>query len=203
MKKLTLFILYFICFSAFSKAQNVNSIDPMNIAAFEERLQKKLINLEREGTFNRLNKALQRELHEQMQYPPSVAGLHITTHPRTWLFNPTVTVPYDLKNAKGEVIIAKGTAINPLSTTFLPYTLIFYNAEDVKQIKWAQLQENKFQGKTKLILVSGSPAIQTSLFKKPVFFDQGGRLITRFGITQIPAMVQQEGNRLRISEVHL
>jgi conjugal transfer pilus assembly protein TraW len=37
----------------------------------------------------------------------------------------------------------------------------------------------------------------------PVYFDQQGSLIRRFGIRQVPALVSQEGLRLRIDEVAL
>jgi conjugal transfer pilus assembly protein TraW len=33
-----------------------------------------------------------------------------------------------------------------------------------------------------------------------VYFDQQGVLTTKFGITQVPALVSQEGMRLRIDE---
>ena len=34
-----------------------------------------------------------------------------------------------------------------------------------------------------------------------VYFDQQGALTSKFGITQVPAMVSQEGLRLRIDEL--
>ncbi len=37
----------------------------------------------------------------------------------------------------------------------------------------------------------------------PVYYDQQGTLTRRFGIRQVPALVSQEGSRLRIDEVVL
>ena len=38
-------------------------------------------------------------------------------------------------------------------------------------------------------------------WKSSVYFDQGGKLIKRFSIAQVPAIVRQEGKRLRIDEL--
>jgi conjugal transfer pilus assembly protein TraW len=38
-------------------------------------------------------------------------------------------------------------------------------------------------------------------WKRPVFYDQGGTLIRRLGIRQVPAVVSQDGKRLRVDEV--
>ncbi|KXS30377.1 MAG: Type-F conjugative transfer system protein TraW, partial [Candidatus Gallionella acididurans] len=38
-------------------------------------------------------------------------------------------------------------------------------------------------------------------WKIQVFYDQGGTLTRRFGITHVPAIVRQEGKRLRIDEL--
>ena len=35
----------------------------------------------------------------------------------------------------------------------------------------------------------------------PFFFDQGGRLAARFGIAATPALVEQAGSQLRITEI--
>jgi conjugal transfer pilus assembly protein TraW len=37
----------------------------------------------------------------------------------------------------------------------------------------------------------------------PVYFDQQGLLIRRLGITQVPALVSQEGLHLRIDELEV
>jgi conjugal transfer pilus assembly protein TraW len=34
-----------------------------------------------------------------------------------------------------------------------------------------------------------------------VYFDQGGALVRKFGISQVPAIVSQEGRMLKVNEV--
>jgi conjugal transfer pilus assembly protein TraW len=38
-------------------------------------------------------------------------------------------------------------------------------------------------------------------WKQTVYYDQGGSLVRRLGIRQVPAIVSQDGKRLRIDEV--
>ena len=38
-------------------------------------------------------------------------------------------------------------------------------------------------------------------WNKPVYYDQDGVLVRKLGITAVPAIVSQEGARLRIDEV--
>ena len=38
-------------------------------------------------------------------------------------------------------------------------------------------------------------------WKRPVYFDQHGQLVERLGIRHLPALVSQDGKRLRIDEI--
>ena len=92
-----------------------------------------------------------------------------------------------------------GSEINPLSKVKLHSVLLFYNADDKAQVAWASEKVKQFKN-VKLILVGGSVHSQLELFKQPVYFDQQGRLIDFFKITQVPAMVTQKDLLLLVSE---
>ena len=40
-------------------------------------------------------------------------------------------------------------------------------------------------------------------WQRPVYYDQHGLLTAKFGIRQVPALVSQEGMRLRIDELEI
>lgn len=80
-------------------------------------------------------------------------------------------------------------------------TLLFYNADDPAQTQWAQVQNNKLQNHTKLILVGGSVSSQMRLFNKSVYFDQGAFITQRLQIHHVPAIAYQKGTQLVIEEV--
>ena len=65
----------------------------------------------------------------------------------------------------------------------------------------AQAIVDEHQGKVKLILTGGSYLDLMRRWKRPVFFDQHGQLVERLGIRHVPALVSQDGKRLRIDEI--
>ncbi len=119
--------------------------------------------------------SFQQAIETHMDKPEPVSGLSRTKTPRTYFFDPSFVMPYSLRNMDGKVLIAAGTRINPLETVSLPETLIFYDGDDLVQVRWALLQKARFQLKDKLILVGGSIEEQQRLLKKSIYFDQGGQ----------------------------
>ncbi len=55
----------------------------------------------------------------------------------------------------------------------------------------------------KIILITGSPIKMMERAGLPIYFDYQGKLTTKLGIKHVPAIVNQQGNRLRIEEVLL
>ena len=55
----------------------------------------------------------------------------------------------------------------------------------------------------KPILIGGAPLKLMREWKREVFFDQGGVLSRKFLLQQVPAVVTQDGKRLRVDEVRL
>lgn len=202
---LTIILLCILClltWNAFAKNLGViGQTYPITEFDLRHIIQQRLLTLQQNGELNKLTIKLNQALQQQMDKPQPISKLKRTTQSRTWLFNPSIRIPYDLKNANGDVIIPAGTTINPLNTLSLSETLLIYNADDPEQVRWAQRQNMLLKNNDKLILTGGSITSQMKLFKKAVFFDQNGRLTARFQIKQVPAIVTQQGKRLKIQEV--
>ena len=90
-------------------------------------------------------------MQQQLLEPKTVPNLIRTQEPKTRLFDPSIQIPYGLKNAAGEIILPAATTVNPLDTVPLSYTLVLYNAEDEIQVKWAIAEDQKLKGKDKRI----------------------------------------------------
>jgi len=58
-----------------------------------------------------------------------------------------------------------------------------------------------YNGRVKPILVGGSYIQVMKNWQIPVFYDQQGLLVRKLGIAAVPAIVSQEGSRLRIDEL--
>jgi conjugal transfer pilus assembly protein TraW len=52
-----------------------------------------------------------------------------------------------------------------------------------------------------VILTGGSYLDLMRRWKRPVFFDQQGTLTDKLGIRHVPALVTQDGKRLKIEEI--
>ena len=74
-------------------------------------------------------------------------------------------------------------------------------ARDREQVARARKLIDERQGKVKVILTGGSYLELMRHWKRPVFYDQQGQLTDQLGIRHVPALVTQEGRRLRIDEI--
>lgn len=146
---------------------------------------------------------LYQERLQQIDRPKPIKGLTRTEKPHTWLFKPTLKLSHDLTNAEDQVIALAGTEINPLHTVALPYVLILYNGDDKQQVEWVRHRDTELKGQDKLILVGGSVIEQMQLFKKSVFFDQGGLITEHFQLKHMPVQIQQRDQLLQIEEIKI
>jgi conjugal transfer pilus assembly protein TraW len=83
----------------------------------------------------------------------------------------------------------------------LSQALLFIDARDTAQIKRASGILDERGGKLKVILTGGSYLDLMHRWKRPVFFDQQGTLTEKLGIRHVPALVTQDGKRLKIEEI--
>jgi conjugal transfer pilus assembly protein TraW len=168
-----------------------------------EYIAAKLKAAQAKGKLGALQKEFTERVKKRVERPRPVEGVTTTQTPRSWLFDPTIVVPKDFADQKGRVFARAGDRINPLDR--LPgydRVMVFVNGDDPKQVEFAfkKLQELG-EVRTKIILTDGAPLELMRKRKKIVYFDQEGRLTGHFAIRQVPAVVQREGSKLRISEV--
>jgi len=155
------------------------------------------------GKIDDLNRKFAATAQRHIQEPAAVDGLRPTDKPRSWLFDPSIIIPEDLHDAQGRVFAKAGDRINPLDR--LPSysrVLVFLDGRDPHQVRFG-LDTSRRRGaeRVMLILTGGTPVKLMKQQKTGFYYDQQGLLVAKFGITQVPAVVEREGNRLRISEV--
>jgi conjugal transfer pilus assembly protein TraW len=63
-------------------------------------------------------------------------------------------------------------------------------------VKWALSQEGK------IVLVQGTPLLLTKEHKRTFFFDQGGVLVKKLGLSKVPARVSQKDKVLLVEEIN-
>lgn len=135
----------------------------------------------------------------QFQNPQPIQGLKDATVYRVFYVDPTICSDRDIRDHEGKVVVPKGKCINPLETVVHLDALLFFDASNPQHVEWVKTQNQL----VKWVLVKGKPFELEEKEDHPVYFDQFGTLVKKFGITYLPAKVSQEGLQLKIEEFPL
>ena len=193
-----------ICLAAIANAQDLGVIGPVYPIAEPSLLEVILSKLRAEqasGGLAKLQRDAQANAMRAVQQPQAITTVKRGRTSRTFYYDPSIVVPYAITDAEGRIIVAPGTRVNPLDTVSLSKRLLFFDARDPQQLTRARALINQHRGKVKLILTGGSYLDLMHRWKLPVFFDQQGLLTEKLRIQHVPALVYQEGKRLRIDEL--
>lgn len=187
-----------------AQAANLGTIGPTYPVAEKNLLDVIMARLRAKEASGEL-KRHEQEARDRAAYavnnPRPVDGLRRAQAARTFYFDPTFTLQSNVVDSTGAVLFPAGTRKNPLEVVSLSKHLLFFDARDAGQVTRARELIEHYQGKVKPILVGGSYLDLMKRWNKPVFYDQEGALVRKFGIAAVPAIVSQEGQRLRIDEV--
>lgn len=170
--------------------------EPHLLADIEKRLREK----ERSGELQRLMDEAQARGINAVRQPAPVQGLHATEAARTFYVDPSFTLDRNVTDASGRLLFAAGTRKNPLEVVSLSTRLLFFDARDQRQVTQAR-RLMAGEARIKPILTGGSYLDLMKAWRRPVYYDQQGVLTRRLGIRQVPALVSQEGLRLRVDEL--
>lgn len=171
--------------------------EPHLLADIERRLREK----ERTGELQQLIDEARSRGIDAVRQPAPVDSLHAARSARTFFVDPTFTLDRNVVDANGHLLFAAGTRKNPLEVVSLTRQLLFFDARDPKQVQRARELLAGDAARIKPILTGGSYLDLMKSWRVPVYYDQQGVLTRRFGIQQVPALVSQEGLRLRIDEM--
>jgi conjugal transfer pilus assembly protein TraW len=174
---------------------------PIAEASFLDHIMARLREKERTGELARLEREAKVRAVQSVTNPNPVAGLRRAWAPRTHYFDPTFTLDRNVVDDKGALLFPAGLRKNPLEVVSMSKHLLFFDARDAAQVAKAREVVDLYHGRVKPILVGGSYLDLAKAWKTPVYFDQEGLLVRKLGITGVPAVVSQEGMRLRIDEV--
>ena len=161
------------------------------------QIEARLVEMERSGELGRLEREALANARARLEAPDPAPGIAPAIEERSRLFDPAITVARDIRTADGVLIAAAGTRVNPLERVALARDLLFVDGRREAEIAWALAHERP----AKIVLLAGRPLDLMRQYRRPFFFDQGGRLTARFGLRFTPSVVEQAGSRLRIIEV--
>lgn len=160
----------------------------------EQRLQK----LKNSGQLAEAHQKITKRVQERVLTPQPVVNVAHTTTPRQYLWDPTLVVEEEIKDHQGQIIVKKGTKINPLDHVSWGQPLLLIDGDAEDQVEFAQSIKAQ-----KLVLVKGKPLALEQHLQRPVYFDQGGFIVQKFGIKQVPCRISQQGRQLLVEEIEI
>ncbi len=160
-------------------------------------IETRLLKMQRSGELARLEDEARTRARESLEEPEPVPGIAPAREQRSRLFDPGITVAQDIRTPDGSLIAAAGTRVNPLERLALTRDLIFVDGRREAEIAWALAHDRP----ARIVLLAGRPLDLMRRYRRPFFFDTGGRLAARFGIAATPTLVEQDGVRLRLTEI--
>jgi len=186
------------------KAEDLGTIGPtypIGEANFLDLIKQRLREKEKTGELTKLEEQARNRAIDAVTNPKPISGIKATEMARTFYYDPTFTLDRNIFDDQGRLLFAAGTRKNPLEVVSMSKHLLFFDGRDKQQVVRAKELINFYGGKIKPILVGGSYLKLMKAWQSPVYYDQQGILTKRLGIKQVPAIVSQEGMRLRIDEL--
>ncbi len=166
-----------------------------------EVIQNKLKRMEKTGELAKIESDYKKHAVDSIEHPRPIPGLMATETASTHYYDPSMVTDKDIADATGRILYPQGTRVNALDYIGWNKYLLFVDGRDAKQLEFSKKVTAASDKPVKLVLVAGEPLALMRKWKMPVYFDQGGRLTKRFAISHVPAIVRQEGKRLRIDEL--
>lgn len=197
-------LVFAVASGATARAEDLGKIGPTYPIAERhllDHIMSRLREKERSGELKKFEQLAKERATQSVNNPTPVAGLARTQAARTYYFDPTFVLDRNVVDENGALMFLAGTRKNPLEVVGLSKHLLFFDARDPRQVVRARELIDVYQGRVKPILVGGSYMDLMKAWKLRVYYDQEGVLVRKFGITAVPAIVSQEGQRLRIDEV--
>lgn len=164
-----------------------------------EVIKEKLNKMDKVGEITQLQNKQEKAMNDYL-HSPSRGKLPRASVTKSYILDPSYTTTRPITDLKSRVIFPVGYTVNPLEHVQLHEILVFINEGDDEQVSWIKnlIRTNK---DLKIILTNGDPISLSRKLQKQVYFDQQAKLIEKFKVTGLPAIVSQEGNMLFVKEV--
>lgn len=170
-----------------------------------EWLKHKFAVLQEKGVVDKVQKDFVKETKKRAITPKPVKGLTTTSKPLAFFVDPTETTTKNLYKANGDILVKKGTTINPfrrLAKVGRPYKWhwAFFDATDKRQIRWAKDILDLYPESTKLVLIKGNINQAYKELNHKIYFDQKGIYTTKLRVKHIPTLAYEKNFKWLIQE---
>lgn len=170
--------------------------EPDMLQSFYSKLRK----AEAEGKMAEVEAEMKQRFIDHANRPKGVVLPRAETH-RVRYYDPSTVLSQDIVDHEGNVLWPAGTKVNPLEYIAMAQQWLFFNGDDPEQAVWAQDYLQRYPNLVRPILIQGAVLELAKAWDTRLYFDQHGTYVEKFGIKAVPALISQEGKKLRIDEV--
>lgn len=197
----SLVLILFSVFTIHAYSEQIGPVYEVKEPSMLDEIYRVLNEKQASGELAKLQQqAIDRSKHS-IENPKTVANIEKATQNRTFYWDPTITAPRTVLDPSGNTVVKEGTKVNPLDYVSMPENMLFFDGSDEKQVKKMESLYAHYKGQLKSIMVKGKPLDLSRRYNRQIYFDQGGELVRKLGITKVPSLVSQQGKLLRIDEI--
>lgn len=201
MKNIIVLILATVCgISIAEDLGSVGRIYPVAEPDMIEWIKSKAATMMKNGEWDNIQKKAIQDATNKVKNPPAIANISDATVHKEWFYTPYVDVSSDIKDTKGNVI-AKAGRYNALRYKPMDVRLVFINGNNEKQVEWALAKNNESETRTKIVLTQGSFMDLDKKHRVWFYYDQNGTYTSKLNIKHVPALVEQDGLQIKITEL--
>lgn len=161
-------------------------------------IMKRLQSMKHSGELAQVQRTIEQRVAEHTIRPKPLP-FTTTSNPSTFRIDPTVTVSQDIWAPGGLLIAKAGQRINPFERIHFLKTLIFFNADDARQVAWVKQHYADYHH-VKFILTGGDVRVAAEQFGR-IYFDINGLIATKLHIKHVPSIVTQDGLHWQVKEI--
>ena len=172
-------------------------IEPSLLDSIKARLR----DMEATGELDRMQQDMQDTTRAYVNRPRPVEGVGKAETYATWDVDLSITLSEDLADHNGQVFARAGTVVNPMAYSRFNKRIVLLDGDDADQVAFALADGDELD--TLLVLVNGDPLGLMREHGRRFYFDQDAVLVERFGIQNVPAVVQRADPVMQVEEIAL
>lgn len=157
--------------------------------------------MEDNGELDAMRDEMQQTTRDYVRRPRPVMGLGLAETYRHFEIDLSIIVAQDIADHNGVVFARAGTRVNPLDHSRFNQRLVVIDGDDADQVAFALGIANSEPAK--IIIINGDPLSLTSEHERRFWFDQGGVIVSKFQISNVPAVITRGYPNMIVEEIPL
>lgn len=166
-----------------------------------DTIKNRLTEMEAAGELDQMRQEMQHTTRAYVNRPRPVPGLGKAEEYSIWEVDLSITLTEDLVDHQGVVFARAGTVVNPMAYSRFNKRIVLIDGDDPDQVSFALSDGDELN--TLLVLVNGDPLGLMREHGRRFYFDQDAVLVNRFGIQNVPAVVQRADPLMQVEEIAL